>query len=133
MKDSFDFTSDVITLINTPVIKAMITGGIYADDRPNNSKVIDIVVNCLGVTNRWNQKGSGNVNIYVPNLPSGRKDSGTMRTIAKAVLPLIESQNRATFQTDVEDGGTPMQDTDGSWFYNIPFNYYSIQEKYKNV
>lgn len=133
MKDSFDVPADIITLINVPAITNLITGGIYADDRPDDSKLIDIVVNCFGVTNRWNQKSSPNVNIHAPNLPSGRKDSVSLRRIAKAIIPLLESQNRPTFQTDVEDGGEALQDRDGNWFYNIPVNYYSIQEKYKNI
>ena len=133
MKDSFDLTGDIISLIDYPAIKSMITGGIYADDRPDNSQLIDIVVNSLGVTNRQFQKGSGNVNVHVPNLPSGRKDSVRLRSISKALKPYLDAQFRDTFHTDIDDGGALLQDTDGSWFYNIPINYYSLQENFKNL
>lgn len=133
MKDSFDVTADVISLINVPVIKNLITGDIYADDRPDGSVLIDIVVNCFGTTNSAIQKASPNVNIYAPNLPSGRKDSVKLRSIAKALMPLLDTQFKATFHTDVEDSGSLIRDTDGGWFYNIPINYYSIQTNFKNI
>lgn len=133
MKDGFDLTADVISLFDVPAIKNLITGGIYADDRPDNSDLIDVVVNSLGITNRQQQKGSGNVNVHAPNLPSGRKDSRTLRTIAKALMPYLDTQSRDTFRTDIDDGGTLLQDTDGTWFYNIPINYYSIQTNFKKI
>lgn len=133
MKDSFDVTADIISLFDVPAIRNLITGDIYADDRPDNSQLIDIVVNSLGITNRQQQKGSGNVNIHVPNLPSGRKDSRTLRTITKALKPHLDTQFRETFHTDIEDAGALLQDTDGTWFYNIPINYYSIQTNFKNI
>jgi len=133
MKDAFDVVADVISLIDVPAVRSLLTGSIHADNRPDGSKLIDVVVNCFGTTNNWQQKSTPNINIYVPNLPSGKKDSIKLRVIAKAVLPLVESQYRETFQTDVDNSGNSIQDPDGNWFYNIPVNYYSIQEKFKNV
>lgn len=133
MKDSFDVTADVISLFNVPAIKAMITGEIYADDRPDGSALIDIVVNCFGITNNAIQKSSPNVNIYAPNLLSGGKDSIKLRAIAKAIIPLLDTQFKDTFHTDVEDAGSLIRDPDGGWFYNIPVNYYSIQTNFKNL
>ena len=133
MKDSFDVTADIISLFNVPAITNLLTGSIYADDRPNDSKLIDVVVNCLGVTNTAIQRGSANINIHAPNLESGRKDSVKLRSIAKAIIPYVDTQFKPTFHTDIDDGGTVMQDRDGTWFYNIPVNYYSVQTNFKNI
>jgi hypothetical protein len=133
MKDSFDVTADIISLFNVPGINALLTGEIYADDRPNDSKLIDVVVNCLGITNTAMQRGSANINIHAPNLPSGGKDSITLRSIAKAIIPYVDTQFKNTFHTDIDDGGTIMRDSDGTWFYNIPVNYYSVQTNFKNI
>jgi hypothetical protein len=133
MKDSFDVTADIISLIDIPAIKAMITGGIYADARPDNSELIDIVVNCFGINNIAIQKASPNINIYAPNLPSGSKDLIKLRAIAKAIFPLIDTQFKETFHTDVDDAGTLSKNSDGTWFYNIPVNYYSVQTNFKNI
>jgi len=132
MKDAFDVTADVISLINVPAVKALITGGITADDR-GSTNLVDIVVNCFGITNNPIQKASPNVNIYAPNLSSGKKDAIKLRTIAKALIPLLDTQFRPTFHTDVEDSGSLIQDADGNWFYNIPINYYSIQTNFNNI
>jgi hypothetical protein len=133
MKDWFDVIADAISLFDVPEFRANITGDIYAGDRPAGSKKIDVVVNCLGVTNEPMQQGTGNVNIHAPNLSSGRPDSVTLRRIAKALIPYLEHQHRATFQTNLEEAGKLSQDSDGTWYYNIPFEYYSVQEKYYNV
>jgi len=132
MKDAFDVTADVISLINIPAIKAMITGSITADDR-GSTNLIDIVVNCFGITNGQKQKASPNVNIYAPNLSSGKKDAIKLRAVAKALILLLDSQYKNTFYVTVEDAGSLIQDADGNWFYNIPLNYNSIQTNFKNI
>jgi hypothetical protein len=133
MKDWFDVCTDAISLFDVPEFKSNITGNIYMNDRPGGSKLIDVVVNCLGITNEPMQQGSGNANIYAPNLDSGRPDTITLRRVAKALMPYLDHQNRATFQTNLEEGGKLSQNTDGSWYFNIPFEYYSNQEKFYNV
>jgi hypothetical protein len=133
MKDAFDVVADVRSLINVTAVTALLTGKVYPDNRPGNSDQSDIVVNCFGVTNRWQQQSIVNVNIYVPVLESGNTDKITFRNIVKVLLPLLDHQNRETFQTDVDDAGSFITDPDGKEFYNIPVNYHSIQEKFKNV
>jgi hypothetical protein len=133
MKDSFDVMTDIISLFDVDAFKANITGKIYSNDKPAGSKLIDVVVNCPGVTNAQVQKSFPNVNIHAPNLASGRPDAITLRKVAKAIFPYLDTQFTDTFHTNIEDGGGLIQDTDGSWFYNIPINYYSVQTNFKNL
>jgi hypothetical protein len=133
MKDCFDVTSDVISLINVPEVLAEINGKIYADDRPDGSQAIDIVVNCLGINNTQNQNGSGNVNIYAKNLDSGRPNSIVLRRLCRLISLCLDGQYRDTFNVSILDAGIVYKDTDGSHFVNIPFNYRSIQTNFKKI
>jgi hypothetical protein len=141
MKDTFDVITDVRSLLNVPAVTDLVTGKIWADSRPNNSGKIDLVVNCNAITNTATQIGYGNVNGYVPSLsvPDGKggmqqsPDYAKMSSLCKAISPFIDTQFRETFHTEVEDAGKVFQDTDGSWFFNISFKYYSIQDNYQNI
>ncbi|MEO6522245.1 MAG: hypothetical protein ABIN91_11245 [Mucilaginibacter sp.] len=139
MKDSFDITIDVRAMLNVPAITALIgtDGKIYQNDRPSGRTLItDIVINALGITNNAIQKGSGNVNGYVPSLTSGSAkvaDQIKMMVLSRAVIALLDSQYKTSFQTWIEDSPVIMQDTDGSYFVNIPFKYQSIQDNFTNI
>ena len=138
MKDSFDITIDVRGMLNVPVILTLLgaDGKIFQTERPTGrTNFTDIVINALGITNTSLQKGSGNVNCYVPTITSGTvkvADQAKMMALSRAVIALIDEQYKATFQTWVDSAQTILQDTDGSYFVNIPFEYQSLQN-YKNI
>jgi len=139
MKDAFDVTIDVRGLLNVPAITTLLStgGSIYQTERPSGRGAFtDIVINCLGITNEPLQKGSGNVNCYVPAITSGAAkvaNQPAMMTLSRAVIALIDMQFKTTFQTWIEDTPIIMQDTDGSYFVNIPFEYQSVQNNFKNI
>jgi len=138
MKDSFDMTMDVRNMLSLPAITALlgVDGKIYQTERPSGRATFtDIVINALGITNTTLQNGSGNINCYVPMITSGGVklvDQTKMMTLSRAVIALVDEQYKATFQTWIEDSQTIMQDTDGSYFVNIPFKYQSVQN-YTNI
>jgi hypothetical protein len=143
MKDSLDMVTDVRSLINVQAIIDMLgEGKIYPHTRPAGRKdKMDIVVNALGVNNDAYQTGTANINLYAPAIKA-TQDAGNLQylpdyfklnALLKAVSPLVESQFRDTFHTDVSDPGTPLTDADGSAFVSIQLNYYSIQNNYKNI
>lgn len=139
MKDSFDVTIDVKSLVTAPAIATILgsTGKIFQTERPSGREaMIDLVINCLGITNTSIQKGSGNINGYVPAIISeGVKmaDQAKLMTLSRTVISLVDAQYKNSFQTWIEDTPTIMQDTDGSYFVNIPFEYQSIQDNFKNI
>jgi len=138
MKDSFDITIDVRGLLNMPAILTLLgaDGKIFQTERPTGrANFTDIVINALGITNTSLQKGSGNVNCYVPTITSNSvkiADQAKMMVLSRAVIALIDEQYKATFQTWIEDSQNILQDSDGSYFVNIPFEYQSLQN-YKNI
>lgn len=140
MKDGFDVVNDVRSLINLPAVTGQINGKIWPDIRPNNSKKTDIVINCNSISNSVDQIGFGNVNIYVPTITETvdgvqwtKPDHYRLNSLCKLIAPYIDAQWRETFRTEVEDSGNIFQDTDGSWFVNIGFKYYSLQSNYQNI
>jgi hypothetical protein len=136
MKDGFDITIDVRNMLNVPAILTLLgtDGKIYQTERPaGRALMTDIVINALGITNTSIQKGSGNVNCYVPVIPTSKlANQSAMMTLSRAVIALIDEQYKLTFQTWVDSSPVVLQDTDGSYFVNIPFEYQAIQN-YKNI
>jgi hypothetical protein len=139
MKDCFDVTTDVRGLLNVPSITNLLgpNGNIYQTERPSGrANMTDLVINCLGVTNEALQKGSGNINAYAPAIVSNTvklADQLRLSALAKAIIPLIDAQYKSSFQTWLDEVPTVMQDTDGSYFVNIPFEYQSVQTEFKNI
>jgi hypothetical protein len=68
---SFDTDDILLEVLNaSDDLKAAINGGIYAEsERPDNSEKEDITVNTIAITREYSpQRGTSNVNIYVPDL-----------------------------------------------------------------
>ncbi len=136
MKDNFDMVQDIRSLINVPAITSLIDGKIYPNIRPDNSQKADLVVNGLGVTNTQQQIGSGNINGYVPKINQGGilvADQARLKTLGKAIVDLVDGVYKDSFRVYVEDTPEIVRDTDGSYFVNIGFKYYSIQEEFKTI
>jgi len=134
MKDSFDITEDVISLINIPEVTTFITGKIYADSRPNISNKQDIVVRVLAGTNEWMQNAVVVINGdgFVLH-DSDKPDMIKMRDLGKTLTKLLEGQYRNEFFTEIENPAQVRTDRDGSKYLNIRVRYRSIQNNFKNV
>ena len=138
MRDSFDITIDVRGLLNVPAITSLLgtDGKIYQTERiPGRALMTDLVVNALGITNTSIQRGAGNVNCYVPAITSGSAkiaDQAKMMVLSRAVIAIIDERYTTNYQTWIEDSPTINQDSDGTYFVNVPFRYQAIQN-YKNI
>jgi hypothetical protein len=135
MKDVFDMVTDVRSLVNVSAITSLINGKVFPSIRPDGrSAIADIVVNGLSITNTQQQIGSGNVNGYVPKVEVDGvmvPDQTKLSELGKAIATNIDNAYRNTFRVFVDGGAEPMRDTDGSYFVNVPFKYYSIQDNYQ--
>lgn len=135
MKDVFDMVTDVRSLVNVSAITSLINGKVFPSIRPDGRSLIaDVVVNGLSITNTQQQIGSGNVNGYVPKIEvDGAKvpDQAKLSQLGKAIASAIDGKYMESFRVFVDGGAEPMRDTDGSYFVNVPFKYYSIQEDYQ--
>ena len=68
MIDSMEIEDIVWKKLDGSSLKSTITGKIRKKERPANSQLEDIVVNCLAVPNRQIQETIVNVNIFVPDI-----------------------------------------------------------------
>lgn len=103
MITSFD-TDDILFRIldGNAGLKAAISGGIYpGNSRPDNSEKEDITINTITVTRNFlPQKGTSNVNIYVPDLKlkinnqeQRKANRERMREITNRVITTLEAAN----------------------------------------
>lgn len=138
MKTGLAVISDVWSLISIPEVTQAITGEIYQFERPDNSALVDIVIGLQGVNNEQIQEATVNVRIHVPlmeNFRTGQMvpDLPTLNRLANLLMPLLDTQFRTSFHTDVDNPAMIYKDTDGSYFATIKVNYYSIQTNFKNI
>lgn len=140
-KDGFDIVTDVRALVNVPNVLTLLSGGkVDPSIKTTGSDKKGIVVNSIGITNAKEQKGFGNVNCYAPAIIStinGKQvqlpDQATLSTLVKAIKPLIDGVRMPHFECWVTENATIMQDTDGSYFANIQFEYRATQDNFKNI
>lgn len=133
MKDGFDIVTDVRGLLS-PLIPLLNGGAIYPSVRPSGSNKTDVVVNSLGISNKIDQVGFGNINIYAPFIQSSANgkpqtlpNQQLLSNLAKATVPLVDEVYKSTFRCWIEELPILLQDTDGSYFCNIRFRYQSIK------
>jgi hypothetical protein len=133
MKDVFDMVSDIRSLVNVPELTSLIDGKVYSSIRPDGSKMVDVVVNGLHITQTYDQIGSGNINIYVPKKDFGdgrmETDQARMSSLGKIVSGLIKCVYASTFRVFLDEQAKPVKDADGNYYVNIRYKYYSIQNE----
>ena len=70
MKATFDINSTLFQILKgSTQLNEAISGGVYVDERPDNSEKEDVIVNTIDLTQEYlPQLGSSNVNIHVKDL-----------------------------------------------------------------
>jgi hypothetical protein len=99
MITSFDLNTILYRILNVSSINDIITGGVYIDERPEDSDNEDITINTLPVSiETCPQTATSNVNIHVPN-KNGKikgkvqkiKDNPRLKKITSLVLKELQS------------------------------------------
>lgn len=120
MKTSFEVNDYLFTLA-TASIGTSLTGGVYKLERPRDSKLEDIVVSSLPISEASNpQVATCNVNIHVPNkyisidgMPHSVADNARMEELASILITAMDEglnssesyHYRVTKQTIIEEPG----------------------------
>lgn len=137
MKDVIDMVTDVRALINVPTITSLIDGKVHPNFRPDGSEKADIVVNGIDVLNTQDQVGGGNINVYVPKIKDVNgvmvPDQTRLNLLLKKASALVDNQFRPTFRVKVDGPAKIKRDTDGSYYGNIRYKYYSLQSDFKQI
>ena len=100
MIQTYDTDAILFGILNTDTaVKAAISGGVYVGQRPDNSKLDDIVINTIDLTqNHPPQLGTSNVNIHVADIDikAGNtvmkvENRAKLKAIAGAVLTALRN------------------------------------------
>ena len=88
-----------------------------------------ITLNCLTNKNRYLQNGFINLNIYVPQLKSGRCNTLRFKEIIDLVKPIVEdlTTNGYHYQIDDDKGIFKDQDRDLMYFNNIRLEFQTLK------
>ena len=104
MKTTFDINDILFPVINTEAVKATIDGRVYRNKKPLNSELQDIVIIPLSNYNGDEIVNDATfmINCYCKNFNNGTPDITKLRTIANAVIAVIETYNN-TLNYDIFD------------------------------
>jgi hypothetical protein len=128
MRSTLDISSALFQLVNIPIVKNEISGKVHIGDAPNGSQLEEITIKVLNNPNTYLQNGFINLNIYTPQLKSGRANLERLQQLIGIIIPLIKdvSINSYHFQIDDDKGVFKDQDNDGMYFYNFKIEFQTI-------
>lgn len=99
MKATFDTNSILFQILKGSIqLNEAISGGVYIDERPDNSEKEDVVVNTIDLTQEYlPQLGSSNVNIHVKDLTvniqgvqQSKQNIGRLKELTSIVLNVLK-------------------------------------------
>lgn len=130
MTTTFDITDLLWTKADSSTLKTSISGGIYKNQRPANSKKEDVVTNCLPVNNEQLQKTVGNVNVHVPNklikvnnVQESVPDLVRLKQLAAEAIGIYKDNWTGTLNYDVQQQTLIKDEEAGDWYINIRIEF----------
>lgn len=137
MKTALDIIQDLRKLL-LPIEPQLSGGKIRQYYRVMNSKANDVVINVQGADDEPMQFAIVNINIHSANLALTLPNNGgtdntqpnlaVFNTLVQLIMPTIKMHVESTFKIRMRKDNGLIRDNDGSWYYNIQLNYYSMQE-----
>ena len=135
MKTALDIIQDLRKLL-LPIEPQLSGGKIRQYYRVLNSKANDVVINVQGADDEPMQFAIVNINIHTANLSlpiTGGTDNtnpnlAVFNTLVLLIMPLVKLHVASDFKIRMRKDNGLIRDNDGSWYYNIQLNYYSMQE-----
>ena len=139
MRTTFDCLTILYQLASPSVLKTAITGDVYKLQRPDIVKpedaMEDVVVNSLPLTMNQIQLGSGNVNIYVPDLSvtvHGKTlympNTARLNELAALAIPIFQEQSAPRYNLWLTNQTTIAEPESHSHYVNlrIDFKFHNI-------
>jgi hypothetical protein len=133
MKTPLDIVDILFMHLNGSSLNSSITG-IVCKKRPIDSKLEDVVINSLGVSNQQLQVAVVNVNIYVPNMQlkiGGKQDNSQPNTarlqeLANIAKDLLTDQWAGDYNFDIQQIVGPIESEEDQHYINIRLEFFSI-------
>ena len=100
----------------------------FIGNAPNNVQGEHYTLNCLSNPNEYLQVGYINLNIYLPEVKSGRANLARFKELIDLFIPVIEdtSYGNYYFQIDDDKGIFKDQDHEKMYFYNLKLIFQTL-------
>lgn len=99
MRTTFDQEDILYSILATSAVKAALSGGIYKQIRPDDSKLEDVVINSLPIDQGSVQRSTANVNVYVPDIQikiNGKNqyqpNTTRLKTLTALIVPALQER-----------------------------------------
>jgi len=130
MYDIFDANELLFKALNIDEVKSAIKGKLYNDSRPINSLNEDIVVNTITITTVFKpQLATSNINIYVPNLELGIKNSRRLKEISRVVRKVFENHQFISKSVYISDLGIIQEQNGKEHYVNLRIQWRIYDQK----
>jgi hypothetical protein len=132
VKTGLDIVDIVYAKLRDSSLDTEITGAICRK-RPINSKLEDVVLNCLPVPNSQYQQTVVNVNIYTPNktqnftggVDNSQPDIVRLKMLTNIAVTILKDNVGADYIFDIQQTVGPIQGDNNDHYMNIRLNFYS--------
>lgn len=130
MYDIFDANELLFKALNIDEVKSAIKGKLYNDSRPINSLNEDIVVNTITITTVFKpQLATSNINIYVPDLELGVKNSRRLKEISRVVRKVFENHQFIRKSVYISDLGIIQEQNGKEHYVNLRIQWRIYDQK----
>lgn len=136
MINTLEIIDELFLALHVGDVLSAITGNVYKMQRPLNSALVDIVINCLPTNNLQLQTAVANVNIHVPNLSIGaaavvdntQADIPKLRALTNLVVSKLKDKypSGKEFWYDVQQQNVFAEPNINEHYSNVRVNFYSI-------
>jgi hypothetical protein len=133
MKTTLDIEDILFQAVKASALATSITGGVYKRERPADSALEDVVVNCLPVNNRQLQRAVANINIHVPNLSITKGGTteqvinhSRMKTLSAMVEAIMDDQFAQDYGFDIQQQQVFQDEVSGGHYANFRIDFYSF-------
>ena len=130
MYDIFDANELLFKTLNITEVKSAIKGKLHNDSRPINSLNEDIVVNTITITTVFKpQLATSNINIYVPDLELGIKNSRRLKEISRIVRKVFEEHQFIGKSVYISDLGIIQEQNGKEHYVNLRIQWRIFDNK----
>ena len=134
MKSTFDIIDILHGIVKVSALETAVNGDLYKNnDRPDNSILEDIVINCLPASGAQLQTATVNVNIYVPDLMikiGGKNQYKSnfirLKTLATLAITLLEEIAMPGYHIEIVNQSIISEELIHQHFINIRLEYKSF-------
>lgn len=133
MKNTLEVMDEMYQVLKVSQLKDEITGLVYKNQRPDDSKLEDVVINSLPITEGTMQRCIVNINIYIPDLqvqllgkPQQQPDFERLKTLTEFAILALEEYYAAGYSFYISSQSVFREQDINQHYTNIRIEYGSF-------